>query len=113
MSGLTSPRFADRKCIGFWAEKKGDATGLPWPGDFVDAGWSISHREYFANYLDAAPSVEFWRGPSRCRLCGERNGTTDKSDGVYLWPEGFGHYVREHGVKPPADFMTHVFAQQE
>ena len=36
------------------------------------------------------------------------NGNLDLTDGVYLWPEGLAHYVREHDVRLPDEFTEHV-----
>ncbi len=47
-------------------------------------------------------------GFSGCRLCGEVNGSAEFTDGVYLWPEGLAHYVREHSVKLPDEVLAHV-----
>jgi hypothetical protein len=30
------------------------------------------------------------------------------TDGVYCWPEGLAHYVKEHDVRLPDEFVTHV-----
>lgn len=47
-------------------------------------------------------------GHSYCRICEiENNGYREKSDGVYLWPEGFLHYVTEHDLRPPKEFIEH------
>jgi hypothetical protein len=34
------------------------------------------------------------------------------TDGVYLWPEGLAHYVREHSVTLPADVLAHIERRQ-
>jgi hypothetical protein len=30
------------------------------------------------------------------------------TDGVYCWPEGLAHYINEHDVRLPAEFVAHV-----
>jgi hypothetical protein len=35
-------------------------------------------------------------------------GACTLTDGVYVWPEGYAHYVRVHHVRPPQDFVDHV-----
>ena len=32
------------------------------------------------------------------------------TDGTYVWPEGLAHYVSEHAVRPPEDFIKHALA---
>lgn len=93
--------------LGYWAAYPKDT--LPHPGDFVDASWDPEEREAVAVYLDSHPAIQYWKGYSSCRLCGEIGlGSTDRSDGVYTWPEGFSHYITVHNVKPPQEFIDHV-----
>jgi hypothetical protein len=49
-------------------------------------------------------------GYSDCRFCGCNNGDSDLSDGDYLWPSGFAHYLEAHDVKPPKVFLEHIRA---
>lgn len=117
--GIVDRSRGQLKRIGFWADTKNALgigrllsalDGLPEPKYFVDKTWDPAEREIVATYLDCAPNVECWLGVSYCRFdCGEMNmGSTDKSDGTYLWPEGYSHYVRKHLVRPPAEFVNHV-----
>ena len=60
--------------------------------------------------LDGIPRVKFkWRGYSTCRICGlSPNGSTCIADDTFVWPEGFAHYIEEHSVRPPQEFIDHV-----
>lgn len=49
-------------------------------------------------------------GFSLCRICGCRNGGTELTDGVYVWPDGLAHYVTEHDVRLPDVFVQHVLS---
>jgi hypothetical protein len=40
-------------------------------------------------------------------------GCSALTDGVYVWPEGFAHYIRRHGVKPSDQFITHILDKVE
>jgi hypothetical protein len=63
------------------------------------------------NFLDPVKQEhEAYMGWSECRICGCINGSRDLTDGVYLWPEGFSHYVRVHNIKPSERFIKHVLA---
>lgn len=105
-----------------------EAHGLLWPGDFIDEEWSHAERALVVIYLKQTLESETmgWMGYSECRLCREKagprllgtrlehwecNGTRDFGDGVYVWPEGYAHYVEIHAVKPPEDFIEHVRAR--
>lgn len=47
-------------------------------------------------------------GSSRCRICSCLNGCRDLTDGYYLWPEGLAHYVLDHSVRLPTEFLKHI-----
>ncbi len=81
---------------------------LPDPKDFIDPDWNPRERDVVARYLDAGEEVNSYRGWSNCRICGKHNGSTDLGDAKYLWPQGFGHYVRDHSVRPPREFIDHI-----
>jgi hypothetical protein len=84
---------------------------LPDPRDYVDETWDVHEREAVLGYLDGAATAHRWMGFSNCRFCGKINGTTCFGDSEFVWPEGFAHYLREHGVRPPAAFVEHVMGQ--
>lgn len=91
-----------------------DSPGLPDPRDFVDEDWPKASREAIANLFDAAPVTDRWKGYSTCRICGRNNGSTTLGwKGQLVWPEGFSHYIREHGVRPPKDVVDFVYARLE
>ena len=100
----------DHISIGFWNNDRNDFPYLPNVKDSIDLSWDEREREAIALYLESGTDVEWWKGFSDCRVCHKFNGSTDKSDGKYLWPEGFAHYVREHGVKPPQEFIEHALS---
>ena len=95
------------RVIGFWASP-GEDGDLPNPADLVDASWDEAERRWVADYLDRGQVAACWMGPSRCRLCSCLNGSRDLTDGYFLWPEGLGHYVLDHGVRLPAEFLVHI-----
>jgi hypothetical protein len=64
-------------------------------------------RERVAKYLDSGLLAAQYRGFSQCRYyCGlDHNGNCELSDGEWQWPSGLAHYVREHGVPLPQEFV--------
>jgi hypothetical protein len=103
------------KAIGYW--KNSHDTELPDPHNYVDTDWNEEDKEKVAEYLDSQKELVRWRGYSSCRFnCKSPDnprgilGSTCKSDGTYVWPEGFSHYIRVHSVKPPKEFLEHVMA---
>lgn len=92
--------------IGFWKGRLDP--DLPDPKDYVDPVFDLGVMADVLEYLDLAPFTNEYRGFSRCRFCGIENGYREKSDGRYTWPEGFAHYVADHSVRPPHDFLVRV-----
>jgi hypothetical protein len=93
--------------IGYW---KGEhEPGWPSVTDFVDEHWDEAERDLVAMYLEHGFAVPWYEaGWSNCRFCGAMNGAAERTDYVYLWPEGLVHYVREHGVRLPASVVRHM-----
>jgi hypothetical protein len=102
--------------IGFWRNEV--VPDLPHPGDWVDATWDAAERARIVDYLTRGAFAGGQAGFSYCRLCDpdgrvSDNGTREYSDGMWFWPEGFVHYVRDHGVRPPREFVTWALAHHE
>lgn len=98
--------------IGYWSG--GHGTNDEWPdaSDFVDTSWDEEEWSEVGLYLTHGLVARAWMGYSPCRLCDNAtNGNLDLTDGRYLWPEGLAHYVRDHHVRLPRDFVEHVQAQ--
>lgn len=98
------------RAIGFW---NGPHTPMGWPELewFVDASWDRDDREFIADYLQRGVLARTYMGYSSCRLCGRQdNGDSEYSDGVYVWPSGLVHYVIEHDVRLPQEFVQHAIA---
>jgi hypothetical protein len=93
--------------IGFWKESFLD--DLPNPHLLVDANWSPAERLIVIAYLRSGSVRDRFFGFSWCRFeCGipeQEMGNRELTDGVYVWPEGYVHYIERHGVKPPTDFI--------
>lgn len=99
-----------RKPVGFWASSKEEAETekLPWPGDHVHLFWDEAERQRIIAFLKRGGQVAQYRGWSTCRLCGIHNGSQDLGDEMFVWPQGYAHYVDAHHVKPPQEFLDWV-----
>ena len=98
------------RLIGYW-RGGGDEDDDQWPDprDLIDESWGSQERELVAAYFEHGFVARGFMGFSGCRLCGKDwNGSAELTDGVYLWPEGFAHYVREHSVKLPDEVLAHI-----
>ncbi len=94
-----------------YSAKFGDA-GLPLPHEWIDTEWDPAERDRIVTYLKAGKELIAWRGNSWCRFekcpVDYLQGYRDLTDGVYVWPEAFPHYVAAHNVKPPEEFLKHA-----
>jgi hypothetical protein len=91
--------------IGYWKVTLRDS--YPFPQE-VEFALEPDVREQLVRYLDAGIRLHQFRGFSSCRYgCGV-NGSAELSDGVWLWPEGLAHYLREHRVGLPPEFLRHA-----
>lgn len=115
------------KLIGYWTPDKATPPppGYLWPGDHVDLTWDATERARVVAYLkENRRSFVAYAGLSFCRLCKEKagplnpnrthlepweaNGSAEFTDGKFIWPEGYLHYVEDHMVRPPQEFIDHV-----
>jgi hypothetical protein len=94
------------KLIGYWIESLADTDFVP-PQELIGA-WDPATRAAVVTYLDGGEVYESYRGYSLCRFCRRENGDREFSDGAYVWPQGLSHYVRDHSVRLPEEFVQHV-----
>jgi hypothetical protein len=102
--------------IGYWAADKDPMRDhyesrhimLPWPEDFLDPEWKGHEKTMVFSHLRSAPDIRCFDGFAKCRLCNTMVGSTDKSDGSYVWPSGLAHYVEAHSLRPTPDFVHHI-----
>ena len=83
----------------------------------MDSEWDLAERRLVAHHLRSAKRADSCLGYSWCRFhCGvddAKMGDSDFSDGLWLWPEGLAHYVLEHAVRLPEEFLRHVRHEAE
>jgi len=100
------------RLIGYWGSPA-DAR-FPDPAALVDSEWDASERDNVASYLQEGLVVRAFMGYSTCRVCGfAQNGSLELTDGVYAWPQGLAHYVAEHSVRLPQEFIDHVRTMED
>ena len=85
---------------------------MPHPRLFVDPTWEVADRPKIVRYLrSGAPWLHFL-GYSYCRFENgpppKEMGSSDLSDGAWLWPEGLAVYVERFHVRLPAEFAEHM-----
>lgn len=106
----TEPRI-----VGYWSDPDDPIDSddrLPHPQDFIDTDWSSEERNQVISYLEAGMAYQAYFGCSHCRLgCTHLHremGIADLTDGHWIYPEGYPHYLRCHDVKPPQAFLDHI-----
>ena len=104
-------RSGRTRLIGYWRD--GSSPGWPDPQVFVDGGWSPQEREAVAGYLRVGRGWRHYMGQSLCRICGQPNGSSELTDGDWVWPEGLAHYVATHSVRLPEEFVVHVLSERK
>lgn len=71
----------------------------------TDKLWRVLNPEEYVRvvtYLNTPERIEGYRGFARCRVCGKNtNGSQDWFKGPFRYPQGYLHYLVEHGFKPP------------
>jgi hypothetical protein len=94
------------RLIGYWrSEQEPD---WPDPHDFVDPDWDPEERLSVYHYLCGGWTGLVVPGIEECRICGQALFPSEKFDGTYVWPNGLDHYVGDHSVRLPREFLDHV-----
>ena len=98
--------YSGQKQIGYWRQKKDSNEFLPWPEE--SGRLPRESKQRVAEYLMKGKEHAAWMGFSTCRICGKLNGTTCLTDGEFVYPEGYAHYILDHNVTPDLDLLSKV-----
>lgn len=94
--------------IGYWSNKY--EPYYPYPKDLVDTTWDVEQRYQITCYLKSSVLYAGYMGYSDCRFCGHTNGSTEYTDGKYVFPVGLAHYVECHGVRLPKEVEEYMLS---
>ncbi len=96
--------------IGYWIESLADTNYFP-PQELIGELPPETKRR-IAEYLDAGSLFAEYRGLSWCRFgcIHVHMGYRELTDGYWVWPEGLSHYIRDHAVTLPDQFIEHVLS---
>ena len=84
---------------------------LPDPVDLVDTDWNVEERQVVVDYLEAGMETPWIMvGSTDCQFCEVSLTNRQLTDQVYVWPTGLAHYLRDHGVGLPPEFVANVRA---
>ena len=93
--------------IGYWAssaEGEEDSFGWPDPRDLIGL-WDSADRKSVINYLSSGIIFRRYFGYAQCRICNGLLGSSEMTDGIWVWPEKLEHYVQAHDVLLPKAFI--------
>lgn len=104
---------------GFWWSKQEPHLPKPVALDYYWKG--RKHLLEAMSYVESAVEsgelegrVSHCKGSSRCRICEERNGSSEFRcffmQSVWVWPSGLRHYIKEHNVRPSQAFQEFIMA---
>lgn len=100
-----------RILIGYWNDNGNNYPQYPMPvTEPLLSSKMCELHERVAAYLDSGDIVNQYRGFSACRIDGHGNGTHERCDDKYIWPAGLSHYVRDHHIVLPQEFIDHIVA---
>lgn len=90
------------KAVGFWQSS----------AEIEKSPISLHDRSKIIRYLDACPAARVRGTPFACVFQDQTHrATLERTDGVYVWPSGLVHYVRDHDVRLPECFVEHIRRQ--
>ncbi len=93
--------------IGQWIDLLRD-TRYPPPQELV-GDYDLAVQQSVADYLDHGHVYARYRGLIGCLFyCGHTEGHVERTDGHWVWPCNLSHYVRDHSVLVPEDFINHA-----
>lgn len=98
------------KAVGFWnghtEERFID------PSLLIDDEWEKDNRGKIITYLKGFLRIHHQMGYSYCRFdCNSGSrfdpnmGCAEQSDGIWIWPEGLVHYIEDHNIRLPPEFV--------
>jgi hypothetical protein len=91
--------------IGYWNDAFNES--YIWPQE-IENKMPQDVKAEVVKYLKSGYVFEHYKGYSSCRICGETLGSTDRTDGIYLWPDKLEHYVEKHGISLPFLFVERI-----
>ncbi len=97
------------KRVGYWRADESSQEELPWPSTIRKLSDDIKHLVVL--YLTRGTVHEQWKGSSQCRICGKTNGSRCLTDGVFVWPDGYAHYIDAHDVAVDPALMAHILTR--
>jgi hypothetical protein len=105
---MASKNQAVLTSVGFWCEHSGDK--LPSVLSASVQPIAPPELEQIEGYLADSPICVSSPGIAFSAFDKTTVAGTNsiRTDGIWVWPDTFSYYVRQHGVALPADFLKHI-----
>ena len=106
LEAFRSPREVPLR---FWPEEPETSD----PRRYVDGDWDPRERQEVLAYLAACYEAPYLVPDARawCAFGCKHptpHGAVMVTDGTWWFPETLHHYVEQHAVKPPGEFLSHI-----
>lgn len=96
----------DLLAIGYWFGRHDPK--LPLPELFIGDPWNEEEKKATIEHIKKGKEYATSAGFSTCRICKQIMGSRDYSDGLFIYPAKFEHYIEVHNLKPPKAFIDHA-----
>lgn len=90
------------------AESRSHQPFLPSPDRIIEMLGPAHYDERVPRYLESGCVSAMYLGFATCRCCARTRGemgSSDLTDGEWVWPQGLAHYVRVHSLPLPDEFL--------
>jgi len=97
------------KRVGYWRSKQDDVGDFSWP---EEGHLPTETKNFVGDYLRSGKLHEAWMGWSNCRICGKENGSVCLTDGEFVWPEGYIHYILDHNIMADSELLVKILLKK-
>jgi hypothetical protein len=105
-------RMINPQLIGYWESNYEEEKLWIHPKHIRDFAYDKQEKEKLVDYLKNGLEYASYLGYSHCRFKDGpddiKMGTSDLTDGHWIWPEGLYIYIDKYNVELPAEFLAHV-----
>ncbi|MEK6833229.1 MAG: hypothetical protein AABY32_04225 [Nanoarchaeota archaeon] len=93
--------------VGYWNGYYEKNNKYIWPQEIISKN-KIENKDKIVQYLSKGSDAICWRGFAGCRICDTLLGTRCLSDGTWIWPQRLEHYIIEHNIVLPEEFINYM-----
>jgi hypothetical protein len=72
--------------------------------------WELDTFADLPNYRYGELRGYEYLGFHKCLICGEKAGCREYCDDIFIWPDGYSHYLAKHNIKIDEAFRSHLIS---